>query len=57
MKKTKPERPIEIVVIIRPNCLKIDKAIIILKSNSKLAPNPAINIVDPETNNKITFNQ
>jgi len=37
--------------------LKVDKAIILLKSNSKLAPSPAINIVNPETNNKITFNQ
>jgi hypothetical protein len=51
----KPERPIEIVI--RPNCLKVDKAIILLKSNSKLAPSPAINMVNPETNNKITFNQ
>jgi hypothetical protein len=52
MKKTNPERPIEIVIIIRPNCLKVDKAIILFKSHSKLAPRPAINIVNPETNNK-----
>ena len=45
------------VIIIRPNCLRADKAIILLKSNSKLAPRPAINIVKPETNNKIIFNQ
>jgi len=57
MKKAKPERPIEIVIIIRPNCLKVDKSIILLKSNSKLAPSPAMNMVNPETNNKITFNQ
>ena len=56
-KKGKPERPIEIVTIIRPNWLKVDRAIILLKSNSKLAPRPAINIVNPEINNKITFNQ
>jgi len=30
-KKAKPERPIEIVIIMRPNCLKVDKAIILLK--------------------------
>ena len=57
MKKAKPEKPIEIVIIIRPNCLKVDREIILLKLNSKLAPSPAINIVNPETNNKITFNQ
>jgi hypothetical protein len=34
-----------------------DSAIIFIKSNSKFAPKPAINIVSPETNNKITFNQ
>ena len=55
-KKAKPERPIEIVIIIRPNCLTVDKAIIILKSYSKLAPRPAINIVKPEINNKKIFN-
>ena len=43
-------------LIIRPNCLKVDKAIILLKSYSKLAPRPAINIVNPETNNKKIFN-
>jgi hypothetical protein len=56
-KKVKPERPIEIGIIIRPNCLKVDKAIILLKSNSKFTPRSAINIVNPETNNKIVFNQ
>jgi hypothetical protein len=34
----------------------VDKAITLLKSNSKLAPRPAINVVNPETNNKITTN-
>jgi hypothetical protein len=56
-KKAKPERPIEIFIIIRPNCLKVDKTIILFKSNSKFAPRPAINIVNPEINNKIMFNQ
>jgi len=56
-KKNRPERPIEIVIIIRPNCSKVDKAIILFKSNSKFAPRPAINIVNPETNNKTTFNR
>jgi len=46
-----------IVIIIRPNCLKLGKAIILLKSNSKFAPSPAINIVKPEISNKIIFNQ
>jgi len=55
-KKAKLERPIQIVITIRPNCLEVDKAIILPKSNSKLAPSPAINIVSPETNNKIIFN-
>jgi len=45
--KSKPERPIEMVMIIRPNCLRVDKVIIFFKSNSKLAPRPAINIVKP----------
>jgi len=45
------------IIIIRSNCLKVVKAMNLLKSNSKLAPCPAINIVNPETNNKITFNQ
>jgi len=45
------------VIIIRPNCLKVERAIILFKSNSKLAPSPAINIVKPETNNKIIFIQ
>jgi hypothetical protein len=52
MKNAKPERPIEIFMIIRPNCLKVDKAIILFKSNSEFAPRPSINIVDPENNNK-----
>jgi hypothetical protein len=56
-KKDKPESPIEIVIIIKPNCLKVDKAIILFKSNSKLAPRPAINIVKPGASNKATFNQ
>ena len=41
----------------RPDCLKVDKAINLLKSNSKLAPSSAINKVNPETNNKTIFNQ
>ena len=45
------------VIIIRPNCLKVGKAINLFKSNSKFAPSPAINIGNPETNNKSTFNQ
>jgi hypothetical protein len=51
-KIAKLERPIEIVLITGPSCLRVDKAIILLKSNSKLAPRPAINIVNPEINNK-----
>ena len=36
-------------------CLKVDRAIILFEPNSKFAPRPAImNIVNPETNNKIT---
>jgi len=54
-KKAKLERRIEMFIIIRPNCLKVDKAIILFKSNLKLAPRPAINMVNPETNNKIIF--
>jgi hypothetical protein len=50
------KKPIEIVIIIRPNCLKVDKAIIFFKSHTKVGPRPAINIVNPETNNKIIFN-
>jgi hypothetical protein len=57
MKKAKPDKPIEIVIIIRPNCLKVDKAIIFFQSNSKFAPRPAINIVNPEINNKIVLSQ
>jgi len=45
------------VIIISPNYLKVDKAIILLKSNLEFAPRPAINTVNPETNNKTTFNQ
>ena len=48
---------IERVIIRRPNCLKVDKAITLFKSNSKSAPRPAINIVKPETNNKTLLNQ
>jgi hypothetical protein len=57
LKKAKPESPIEIVIIIRPNCLKVDKAMIFFKSNSKFVPRPAINIANLETNNKIVFSQ
>ena len=57
MEKSQPERQIEVVIIIRRNCLEVDKAIILFKTNSKFATRPAINIVNPETNNKITFNQ
>jgi hypothetical protein len=55
MKKARPGRPI--VIVIRPNWLKVQSAIIFFKSNSKFVPKPAINIVSPETNNKITLNQ
>jgi hypothetical protein len=34
-----------------------DKAMILFKPNSKFAPRPATNIVNPETNNKIVFSQ
>ena len=57
MEETKLECPIEIVKIIRPNCLKVDITITLFKSNSGFAPSPAINIVNPETSSKITFNQ
>jgi hypothetical protein len=56
-KKAKQERPIEIVIIIRSNRLKADKAITLLKSSSKFAPRPATSMVNPETDYKITFNQ
>ena len=45
------------VLIIKPNCLSVDKAIIFLRSYSKFASNPAINIVKPEINNKNLFNE
>jgi hypothetical protein len=35
MGKSKPEIPIEIALIMRPNYLKVNKAIILFKSNSK----------------------
>lgn len=38
--------PIAIVVIINPSCLRVDKAIIFLKSNSKFAVKPDIIIVN-----------
>jgi hypothetical protein len=44
-------------IILNPNCLKMDKAIILFKSYSKLAPRPSINIVKPEINKKNIFNQ
>jgi len=56
-KNAKQERPIEIVIIIKPSCLKVDKAIILFKPNSKFAPWHAINIVKLEINNKATFRQ
>jgi len=56
-KQAKLERPIEIAIIIRPNCLKVDKTIILFKSHPKFTPRPAISIVSPETNNKIILNQ
>lgn len=43
---------IEIVIIINPNWLKVDKAIIFFKSYSKFAVNPAINIVIIDKINK-----
>lgn len=49
--------PIAKILIIKPSWLKVDNAIIFFKSYSKLAPNPAINIVNPEINNKKIFNQ
>ena len=57
MKNARLERPIEIVIIIRPSCLKVDKEIIFFKSYLKFAPIPARNLVNPETNSKITFKQ
>ena len=36
-------------------CLKVDRAIILFETNSKFAPRPAMNIVNPETNNKINM--
>jgi len=57
VKKAKLERPIEIVIIIRPSSLNVYKEIIFFESYSKFAPIPAINLVNAETNNKITFNQ
>jgi hypothetical protein len=44
------------VIIIRPNCLKVDKAINFLKSYSEVAPRPVINTVKPEIKNKKIFN-
>ena len=40
------------VLIIKPNCLSVDKAIIFFKLYSKFAPNPVINIVKLEINNQ-----
>jgi hypothetical protein len=57
MKKSHANRPIETALIIKPNCLKVDKAIIFLKSYSKLAPKPAINIVKPETTRRKIHNR
>ena len=48
-------KPMDKIIIIKPNWLSVDKAIIFFKSNSKFAPNPAINIVKPEINNKKTI--
>jgi hypothetical protein len=39
-KKVKLERPIETVVNIRPNCLKVDKAIVTFKSNLNSPQDP-----------------
>lgn len=52
-KKAKLYSPKDKILIIKPNCLNVDRAIIFFKSNSKFAPNPAINIVILPTNNKI----
>ena len=54
-KKANPANPKDMILIIKPNCLKVDKAMIFFKSNSKLAPIPAINIVNLEINNKKVF--
>jgi len=56
MEEGHAKRPKEIVIIIRSNCHKVGKAIILLESYSKFTPRPATNTVNPD-NNKITFNQ
>jgi hypothetical protein len=45
--------PIAKILIINPNWLKVERAIIFFKSNSKLAEAPAINIVKPLIKSKI----
>jgi hypothetical protein len=45
VKKANPANPTETAPIIKP---KVERAMIFLKSYSKLALNPAINIVKPE---------
>lgn len=52
MKKANLANPIDKIIIINPNCLNVDKAIIFFKSNSKFAAIPAINIVNPATNKR-----
>jgi len=56
-KKTNFENPKDKILIINPNCLKVDNAIIFFKSNSKLAQIPAINIVSPPINKRIDPNK
>jgi len=54
-KKAISTKPIEIVIIITPNCLKVDKAITFFKSISKLALTPDIIIVIIEIINNINL--
>ena len=53
-KKAKLQRPIEMVITLRPGGLKVDKAII-FRSYTKLTPRTAVNIFNPHVSNRITF--
>jgi hypothetical protein len=56
-KKAMLTKPTETAPIIKSKCLKVESAIILLKSYSKLVPNAAIIIVRPETRRRNTHNQ
>ena len=49
-------RPRPRLVIIIPNCLRVDSAMIFFMSHSVVALRPAITIVDTATNSRILLN-